>query len=297
MIFLCNDIPEICTNMCYGAYCLDIGESLTYDKPSASEKRKRRKAAGCIESGGNRCSTRKGHDPGFNCDEYPFASTVSDGGASDRVNRCVPVQQNSKQGGIINKFYQSAYCGGGPCDFTVSFGNPGSAGVTYCDAWADPEVCDVDDDNEVIGPGTAGGDPTDDDIAGDGTDLVILLPGEEEPSHRKMIKKSKKSRIMGTKDTTVTKKRNGGSKKGMGRYRTASGMIVDVPGGAHIGQRAFHVVPKNATLWEEQAGVPLGDRELDPWLGGYGDMVENLELREDTVVEEIFGPSSNVTIA
>jgi len=97
MIFLCNDIPEICTNMCYGAYCLDIGESLTYDKPSASEKRKRRKAAGCIESGGNRCSTRKGHDPGFNCDEYPFASTVSDGGASDRVNRCVPVQQNSSK--------------------------------------------------------------------------------------------------------------------------------------------------------------------------------------------------------
>ncbi|GAB1310886.1 hypothetical protein MFIFM68171_01096 [Madurella fahalii] len=260
LIFNCQDIPEVCTNMCYGAYCLDISESLTYDRPSASEKRRRRRAAGCIQSGGNRCSVRKGHEPGFQCDEYPFASTVSNGGSDVRVNRCVPAAQNSRQGATINAFYQAAYCGGGPCDFTVSFGNPGAAGVSYCSAWATPEDCDVDDDNEVIGPG-GNTDPSDDETADDGTDTTD--PGEEEP-------------------TTEDKKKKRRSNKIVGRYRTASGFVIEVPGGAYIGQRAFYVEPVNATLWEVQAA----ERDLNPWLG-LDDMVANLVVKEDTVVEQL----------
>ncbi|KAK4160450.1 hypothetical protein QBC43DRAFT_373120 [Cladorrhinum sp. PSN259] len=256
MIFNCLDMPEVCTNMCWGAYCQDVGEGLSYDKPDASEKRRRRRAAGCLVSGGNRCSTRKGHDAGYQCDEYPFASTVSRGGSDARVNRCVPSVQNSRQGGTINSFYQGAYCGGGPCDFTASFGNPGAAGVKYCDAWSDDSVCDDDDDNQEIGPGGTQ-DPTDDETADDGTDVTD--PGEEEPTteDKKKIKAKKFRR----------------SKKFVGRYRIGSGMIIDVPGGAYIGQRAFYVEPLNSTLWNEPLDVP--------------GMVANLVLKEDKVVEAI----------
>ncbi|KAK4182603.1 hypothetical protein QBC35DRAFT_509666 [Podospora australis] len=258
MIFNCVDMPEVCTNMCWGAYCRSIGTGLTYDKPDASEKRRRRRAAGCLVSGGNRCSTRKGYDAGYQCDEYPFASTVGRGASDERVNRCVPAGQNSRQGGTINSFYQSAYCGGGPCDFTASFGNPGAAGVSYCNAYATPEDCDVDDDNQVVGPGGTQ-DPTEDETADDGTDETD--PGEEEPTTEdKKLRKIKKR-----------------SKTFVGRYRTAVGTVIDVPGGAYIGQRAFYVEPVNATLWAEPAAALMGVQE----------MVDNLVVKETKVVEEI----------
>ncbi|KAK3988876.1 deoxyribonuclease NucA/NucB-domain-containing protein [Cladorrhinum sp. PSN332] len=258
MIFNCQDMPEVCTNMCWGAFCQDVGEGLSYDRPDGSEKRRRRRAAGCLVSGGNRCSTRQGYDPGYQCDEYPFASTVSNGGSDVRVNRCVPAIQNSRQGGTINSFYQRPYCAGGPCDFIASFGNPGAAGVKYCDAWADESVCDEDDDNQEIGPG-GNQDPTEDETADDGTDETD--PGEEEPTTEDKKRKSKK----------VKKVKR--SKKFVGRYRIGSGMIIDVPGGAYIGQRAFYVEPLNVTLWQEPLSVP--------------EMVANLVLKEDKVVEAV----------
>lgn len=63
----------------------------------------------------------------------------------------------------------------------------------------------------------------------------------------------------------------------MGRYRTAIGKIIDVPGGAFIGQRALYVEPLNATLWAEPLAAVLGTQE----------MVDNLTVKETTVVEEI----------
>lgn len=90
--FVCSDFPDVCQNMCWGkcipcactqetnyslcAFCVDKHtEFLTYDKASASVKRARRKAAGCLDNqkpGNNRCSAgRPGAQPNYNCDEYP----------------------------------------------------------------------------------------------------------------------------------------------------------------------------------------------------------------------------------
>jgi hypothetical protein len=137
----------------------------------------------------------------------------------------------------------------------------------YCDQ----EDCDADDDNEVIGPG---GTADDGDSAGDGTD--------DDPD-------------AGQKKKRKTKRRNGLGKRlpGAPVYRTSSGLELDLPRGAQIGQRAFVVLPRNATLWDEQAqfGNPnrmraLHDEEDDDD-EDYEYMLANLELREDTIVEEI----------
>lgn len=251
-----------------GAYCANIGTSLQYDKPDSSTKRDRRKAAGCIESGGNRCSTKKGHAAGFQCDEYPFASTVPTNGKSTRLNRCVPAAQNRKQGGIISAFYKSSYCtgnNGGKCDFRAEFSNAGN--VKYCDM----QNCGDDDDNEVVGPG---GTADDGDSAEDGTD------NDPEASEKKKRQ---------------AKTRNGLGKRTPGApvYRTSSGLELDLPGGARIGQRAFVALPRNVTLWDEQAqlGNPNQLRELhgdeDDEEEDYEYMFANLEIREDTIVEEI----------
>ncbi|KAI1379798.1 hypothetical protein F4677DRAFT_441995 [Hypoxylon crocopeplum] len=292
MIFVCNDgLDEICTNMCYGinaplsfpscilfqrppklmlfitgAFCAGIGEGLQYDQPDSSTKRNRRKAAGCIASGGNRCSTKKGYASGFQCDEYPFASSVPTNGATTRLNRCVPADQNRKQGGIISAFYRSSYCtgnNGGKCQFTVEFSNAGN--IMYCDQ----QNCDADDDNEVNGPG---GTANDGDSAEDGTD------GDPDAGQKKK-----------------TKRRNGLGKRlpGAPVYRTSSGLELDLPRGARIGQRAFVILPRNATLWDEQAqfGNPNQTRELhgdeDEEDEDYEYMLANLEVREDTIVGEI----------
>ncbi|KAI1387100.1 deoxyribonuclease NucA/NucB-domain-containing protein [Hypoxylon trugodes] len=264
MIFVCNDgLDEICTNMCYGAYCAGIGTALRYDQPDPSTKRNRRKAAGCIASGGNRCSTKQHHDPGYQCDEYPFASSVPNGGTNVRLNRCVPASQNRKQGGIISAFYKSSYCkgnNGGKCEFSVEFSNAGT--IKYCNQ----QNCGDRDDNEVRGPNT---DANPGDSAEDGTD--------DDP------------------DAGQKKKRNGLGKRlpGAPVYRTSSGLELDLPRGAQIGQRAFVVLPRNATLWDEQAqfgnpkhvGQLHGD--LDEEDEDYDYMLANLEIREDTIVEEI----------
>ncbi|KAI0506310.1 hypothetical protein F5B22DRAFT_624396 [Xylaria bambusicola] len=188
------------------------------------------------------------------------------GGSSTRLNRCVPAAQNRKQGGIISAYYKSSYCmgnNGGKCNFNVEFSNAGD--IDYCEM----ENCDADDDNEVIGPG---GTANDGDSAEDGTD-----DDPDAGQKRKM------------------KRRNGLGKRKPGApvYRTSSGLELDLPGGAQIGQRAFVVLPRNVTLWEEQAqfgnpNLPLalhGDEDEED--DDYDYMFANLDLREDTIIEEI----------
>ncbi|KAK3701634.1 hypothetical protein LTR37_015385 [Vermiconidia calcicola] len=128
MEFDCSVIPEVCANMCYGAFCLNVGTGLILDNASSTLKRERRTAAGCAPNP-NRCSTKNGAPPGINCDEYPFASTDIQGGTKTRVNRCVPSGQNSIQGGNISKFKRK-HCSGG-CNFNVGFANQGSA-ADFC---------------------------------------------------------------------------------------------------------------------------------------------------------------------
>ncbi|KAK3048644.1 hypothetical protein LTR09_009953 [Extremus antarcticus] len=128
MEFDCSVIPEVCANMCYGAYCLGVGVDLTLDNANKALKRQRRKAAGCAPNP-NRCSVKNGAPPGVNCDEYPFASTDIQGTTKSRVNRCVPSGQNSKQGSKIAKFKRK-HCPNG-CNFEVGFANPNLA-ADFC---------------------------------------------------------------------------------------------------------------------------------------------------------------------
>lgn len=187
-----------------------------------------------------------------------------------RLNRCVPAAQNRKQGGIISAYYQSAYCkgnNGGKCNFNVEFSNAGD--IMYCDQ----QNCDAADDNEVLGPGSGTADPGDN--AGDGTDDD---PDAGQKKKRKMTKR---------------RGRLGKRLPGAPVYRTSSGLELDLPRGAQIGQRAFVVLPRNVTLWDEQArfGNPDGPRVLhgdeDEDDEDYSYLLANLEMREDIIVEEI----------
>ncbi|KAI1775120.1 hypothetical protein F4818DRAFT_61823 [Hypoxylon cercidicola] len=146
----------------------------------------------------------------------------------------------------------------------TEFSNSGS--IIYCDQ----KKCGADD-NEVTGPS---GTVNDGDSAEDGTD--------DDPD-------------VGQKKKRETNRRIGLDKRlpGAPVYRTRSGLELDLPGGARIGQRAFVVLPRNATLWDEQAqfgnpnqiGELHGDEDEDA--DDYDYMFANLEMREDTIVEDI----------
>jgi hypothetical protein len=68
-----QDIPEICKNMCYGAYCRGFGTALTWDRYAGRTKDERAKSAGCGRN--NHCATAPPGTGKYQCDEYPFGST------------------------------------------------------------------------------------------------------------------------------------------------------------------------------------------------------------------------------
>lgn len=132
--FLCDtDFPEICQNMCWATRCASptFSKSLTFDDPSSSKKRERRKSAGC--GSGNRCgdSKKDGYrgPPNTSCDEYPFAST-SEADQGHQVSRCVPPSEQDKQGGKLSAT-KTKVRKEGRSDFLINFGNPGN--TQFCD--------------------------------------------------------------------------------------------------------------------------------------------------------------------
>lgn len=69
------------------------------------------------------------------------------------MNEMPPVthaQFSAAQGGIINSYYQKS-CGGNPCSFIITFGNPAAAGVKYCEAYNDRYNQCIPDGNEFKG--------------------------------------------------------------------------------------------------------------------------------------------------
>ncbi|KAK7529419.1 hypothetical protein IWX49DRAFT_412080 [Phyllosticta citricarpa] len=258
IIFLCNEIPEICKNMCFGAYCQYIGERLRYDKPDSAEIARRSQAAGCGAPGDNRCEKR---NPPLQCDQYPFLSTVSTTDRPDRVSRCVPGDQNTKQSSIINAFYNSPYCRDrpAPCEFSVSFSNPG--GVKYCEAYFDRSDCDKKEDIQVVGPGDDKTPKSQDPGSGIGG------PGGPEGELEKKV------RARGDEQRPPT------------QFKLDSGLEIFVPGGAFIGQRAFIVVALDQSLWDEQVRTHQPDPDLS--VDEFDYMLDNLQVIEFTVTDEI----------
>ncbi|KAF4633503.1 hypothetical protein G7Y89_g4616 [Cudoniella acicularis] len=241
-----------------GAYCNGVGEALNYDKATAAVKRQRRRQAGCIATGGNRCSTKQNHGPGFQCDEYPYASTDS---PKTRGNRCVPSGQNSKQGGYINGFYKSQ-CKSAACSFKIGF--DGITGIDVCNKAATGWSCSKYADGQANGPARLNSDSSA-DVAADGTDVIPA--GDEEYQKRHATAH---------------------------RYLTNTGREVTIPAGAVIGSTIVTMEPRNATLWEEQA-YDMGLVSRDGLEGeqdededyGMDAMIDNLEARQEMIVQEI----------
>lgn len=69
------------------------------------------------------------------------------------MNEMPPVthaQVFAVQGGIISGYYRKS-CDGKPCSFTITFGNPGTDGVKYCEAYNDRYNKCKPDDNQFKG--------------------------------------------------------------------------------------------------------------------------------------------------
>ncbi|KAK8029689.1 hypothetical protein PG993_010980 [Apiospora rasikravindrae] len=219
---------EVCSNMCWGAYCVPSSTtSLVYDKASKSKKRERRKAAGCIDNqkpGNNRCSQgRPGAIKGYNCDEYPFASskanTQSTNGKENRCSRCVPSSQNSKQGATLSQGYRDFCKNNAPCTFQVFFGNPGATGTDHCNVG--PGQCNQDNAEQCTGS------------------INIIERRQREWVTSPL---SLERRALYTNGTYVP---------GPVQFRTVGGQLLDAPYGGTIGQPVHRPRAVNQTLHEE----------------------------------------------
>ncbi|KAI1128203.1 hypothetical protein F5Y10DRAFT_265385 [Nemania abortiva] len=237
--FDCNVFPDICSSMCWGAYCVPSStDFLTYDKPSKPTKRERRKAAGCIDNigmaGSNRCSNKRpGTRPGYNCDEYPFASSKADSssGKENRCSRCVPSSQNSKQGAVLAKGYKGFCKNQAPCNFQVFFGNPGATGAEHCE------------------PGNANNCAADNDELCSGSINIIQRAAEYAIEPLDIAK-----RDMYTNGTYVP---------GPARFRTYGGKVLDAPYGGTIGQAVHTPRPVDEELHEKLIDAHVYDEDGD----------------------------------
>ncbi|TKA21884.1 hypothetical protein B0A50_08620 [Salinomyces thailandicus] len=137
--FLCNRMPEVCTNMCWAVRCANptFPQTLNWDDPDDDTRKERRKSAGCQK--GNKCNKGKSgvgnRGAGYrDCDEYPFASTSdSTYPNGHQVSRCVPRGQNGAQGNALKQAYGRFRDEGYTShSLKINFGNPGSSGVNYC---------------------------------------------------------------------------------------------------------------------------------------------------------------------
>ncbi|KAI0485623.1 hypothetical protein F4859DRAFT_528587 [Xylaria cf. heliscus] len=243
---MARDTPGLLTYNISGAYCVPSKTtSLVYDKAGNSKKRERRKAAGCIDSqkpGNNRCSKgRPGAKPGYNCDEYPFASSKADAGASggkeDRCSRCVPSSQNSKQGSVLSKGYKDFCKNKAPCPFQVFFSKTTANGAAHCSPGS-PNNCAADGAEQCTGS------------------INIIQRAEYTISPMDVSK-----RAIYTNGTYIS---------GPAQFRTYGGQIVDAPYGGTIGQAVHAPRPIDQSLYDELIEKHVYDED------GYDDQFDEI---------------------
>ncbi|KAI1422799.1 hypothetical protein F5Y12DRAFT_799290 [Xylaria sp. FL1777] len=227
--FDCNDFPEVCSNMCYGAYCVPSkAEFLVYDQASSQTKSHRRRAAGCLDNqkpGNNRCSQgRPGAQPNYNCDEYPFASSKAGPGSNtngkeNRCSRCVPKKQNSRQGAALSKGYRDFCHNNAPCQFEVYFENPGSG--KHCDPLT-ANNCAADAAEQCSGSIN---------IIIQRAEYAVVAPAD----------------VVSKRDVYA----NGTYVPGPAQFRTYGGKLLDAPYGGTIGQPVHAPRPVDEELHEK----------------------------------------------
>lgn len=199
---------------------------------------------------------------GMSCDEYPFASTSPQNGKTTRISRCVKATSNSAQGGQIAGFIKTATKG---TKFTVAFDSSYT-----CDATKACAAAGADSQG-------AGSTAVATDVACDGTD------GDDEDD------------TSSSNPATCSTKRDLEWENSMlsRRYLLNNGEVINVPGGATIGQQVSSVVPRNETLWDEQTrgiGSPLESRAFsadEDDDDDYSWMVPNLKVVRSHIVAEL----------
>lgn len=100
--FPCSRMRNVCANI-RNAFRMGKPKQLQRTT-NRSQIRRNRRQSGC---GG------LGRRTGYNCDEYPFASTFQ--GGRGAVVRLVPIRENSIQGGMLAAFYRRNRIGHGGC--------------------------------------------------------------------------------------------------------------------------------------------------------------------------------------
>ena len=100
--FPCAQMPNVCANI---RNAFRMGKPRQLQRTTnPSQIRRNRRQSGC---------RRLGRRTGYNCDEYPFASSLQ--GGSGAVVKLVPIRENSVQGGMLAAFYRRNNIGHGGC--------------------------------------------------------------------------------------------------------------------------------------------------------------------------------------
>ncbi|KAL7950581.1 hypothetical protein V8C42DRAFT_340203 [Trichoderma barbatum] len=145
--FLCNEMPEICTNMCWAVRCAEPSfpqtftfGPITYGYGSSN---KTSISASCLVNDlcGNQGLNKTGHrGRSYSaCNAYPLSVSSEDAAfppfpQPHRVSRCVPEDEQCKQRSQLELFskrlQQQSADQQGMRQLSINFGNPG--GVKYC---------------------------------------------------------------------------------------------------------------------------------------------------------------------
>lgn len=100
--FPCARMPNVCMNI---RNAFRLGKPRQLQRiTNRSQIRRNRRQSGC---------RKLGRKAGYNCDEYPFASSRQ--GGAGAVVKLVPIRENSIQGGMLAAFYARNNIGNGGC--------------------------------------------------------------------------------------------------------------------------------------------------------------------------------------
>ncbi|KAG5977892.1 hypothetical protein E4U55_006457 [Claviceps digitariae] len=136
LTFLCDQAPEVCSNMCWSIRCANptFSQLLTFDHPDRATLDKRvLNACGKVTGKDiDRCTILEETGPGprnSSCSMYPFANTNAAGDGYQAVSRCVPESEGKYQHTRITTLHRQ-FAKAGKTSFVINFGNPGAA--RYC---------------------------------------------------------------------------------------------------------------------------------------------------------------------
>ncbi|KAK4069854.1 uncharacterized protein Triagg1_6649 [Trichoderma aggressivum f. europaeum] len=144
--FLCNEMPEICTNMCWAVRCAQPSFPQTFslglNPYGYGSSNKTHISASCRANDlcGTQGFNKTGHRgvPNCACNAYPLSVTFEDAAfpplpQHHRVSRCVPEEEQCIQRSQLELFAKRLRQRSdrqGMRQLSINFGNPG--GIKYC---------------------------------------------------------------------------------------------------------------------------------------------------------------------